>query len=102
TALALVLTELVTNAVEHGFRGRGEGTVTIGAERTGSHLRVTIADDGVGLPAEQGPGSGLGSQIVRTLVTNELRGEITWEPRPEGGTSVTVSVELREPGSRRD
>src|SRR5699024_2701678 len=49
TPLALVLTELVTNAVEHGFPGRSEGTVTIKSERTAGQLTVTIADDGVGL-----------------------------------------------------
>src|SRR5690606_11289759 len=35
TALALVLTELVTNAVEHGFAGGASGTVSIVAERDG-------------------------------------------------------------------
>jgi two-component sensor histidine kinase len=97
TALALVLTELVTNAVEHGFEGRAVGTVQIDAAREGAHLEITITDDGVGLPAEQGPGSGLGSQIVRTLVTNELRGSITWGENPGGGTAVAIGVDLRDP-----
>src|SRR5690606_6332245 len=46
TPLALVLTELVTNAVEHGFVGRSVGTVEIGVERQGSALRVVVSDDG--------------------------------------------------------
>ncbi len=96
TPLALVLTELVTNAVEHGFRDRG-GTVTLIAERNGAELRTTIRDDGSGLPEEFRAGqSGLGTQIVQALVSGEMRGRITWEKGPEGGTDVIVEVTLRK------
>jgi len=95
TALALVLTELVTNAVEHGLSTSGGGTVEIHAQRDGTHLTVTVADDGVGMSEGKGPSGGLGTQIVRTLVTNELQGDIVWDARPDGGTIVTVSVTLR-------
>ena len=87
TSLALVLTELVTNAVEHGFQGREHGTITISAERDGEHLRARIADDGKGITVEP---TGLGSQIVRTLVTNELHGEIEWSAVP-GGSIVELT-----------
>ncbi|MFP3675061.1 ATP-binding protein, partial [Bacillus sp. SIMBA_031] len=81
TPLALVINELVTNAVEHGLEGR-TGTVWLLADRSDGEgndelLTVTIADDGVGLP--DGPyNEGLGLQIVRTLVTSELGGSIKW------------------------
>ena len=101
TALALVLTELVTNAVEHGLKDKALGTVRIDAQREGAHLRIMIADDGVGLPATNGPGTGLGSQIVRTLVVNELRGSIDWGPGADGGTEVVLEVDLRDPNSSR-
>ncbi len=98
TALALVLTELVTNAVEHGFAdGRG-GVVEVTAEREGAHLRAIVADDGAGLSTTgAGPGAGLGTQIVTTLVTYELRGTINWRAR-EGrpGTEVVLELELDE------
>jgi two-component sensor histidine kinase len=95
TPLALVLTELVTNAVEHGFPGRPTGTVEIVAERAERTLRVTVRDDGVGLADGHGPMTGLGTQIVNTLVTNELGGTIEWRPAPTGGTEVVVDVRLR-------
>lgn len=103
TALALVLTELVTNAVEHGLAGRDSGSVEVTAERVEDDLTVTVADDGAGIPAESGgsgagPGTGLGTQIVSTLVTNELRGSIAWSPREGGGTEVTLRATLRTPG----
>ncbi|HMO10438.1 MAG TPA: histidine kinase N-terminal domain-containing protein [Actinotalea sp.] len=96
TALALVLTELVTNAVEHGFADGRPGTVDIVAERDGPHLRAVVADDGSGLPSG-GTRTGLGTQIVSTLVRYELHGTIEWEPREGGGTQVVLDIDLREP-----
>ena len=97
TALALILTELVTNAVEHGFEGRESGTVEVIVERQDDALRVEVADDGSGLPTERGAGTGLGTQIVSTLVTNEMRGTIEWASREGGGTSVIIEARLRGP-----
>ncbi len=95
TPLALVLTELVTNAVEHGLRDRG-GTVTVTAQRRGTALRISILDDGAGLPVDfNATASGLGTQIVQALVSGEMRGRITWEQGPEGGTEVVVEVTLQ-------
>ncbi|ACV09527.1 sensor histidine kinase [Jonesia denitrificans] len=94
TPLALVLTELVTNAVEHGLSGQTGGTVEIRAERTGQHLRVDVLDDGMGLGDSGSPSSGLGTTIVRTLVSNELQGDIEWAPRDLGGTRVTITCDL--------
>ena len=71
TPLALALTELVTNAVEHGLAGRADGEVEISAKRKDGQLRVRVRDNGVGL-AEGKVGSGLGTQIVRTLIQGEL------------------------------
>ncbi|WP_284252667.1 sensor histidine kinase [Litorihabitans aurantiacus] len=94
SALAVVLTELVSNAVEHGLAGT-DGTVTVGAERDGRDLTVIVSDDGVGIdPAAKPSGTGLGMQIVRTLVAGELRGSIGWEPNPDGGTRVILRARL--------
>jgi two-component sensor histidine kinase len=97
TALALVLTELVTNAVEHGFADGRPGTVEIVAERSAGHLRAVVADDGAGLPETGGPQTGLGTQIVSTLVRYELHGTIDWERRDGGGTEVVLEIDLKEP-----
>lgn len=97
TPLALVINELVTNAVEHGLQEKG-GTVWLMANRyknaSGDDaLTVQIADDGVGLP-EGHIAEGLGLQIVRTLVTSELGGTIDWSPRKGGGTVVELHMAL--------
>ncbi|PPG51032.1 ATPase, partial [Rathayibacter sp. AY2B7] len=93
TPLALALTELVTNAVEHGLAGR-EGDVEIVASRSDDELTVKVRDTGVGLP-EGKVGSGLGTQIVRTLIQGELGGTIDWHTLVGRGTEVTIEVPLR-------
>jgi two-component sensor histidine kinase len=93
TPLALALTELVTNAVEHGLDGR-DGVVEISAERDDEQLTVKVRDDGVGLP-EGKVGSGLGTQIVRTLIQGELGGTIDWHTLVGNGTEVTIEIPFR-------
>lgn len=90
TTLALVLTEIVANAVEHGIADRS-GKITVIADRGAKLLRIQVLDDGVGLP-EGKLGSGLGTQIVRTLVESELRGKISWTSPIRGGTKVVLEV----------
>lgn len=93
TPLALALTEVVTNAVEHGLSGQ-EGMVTIDAERTAENLRVVVSDTGRGLP-EGRVGQGLGTQIVRTLIQGELSGTINWQGAEGEGTQVTIDIPTR-------
>jgi len=98
TALVLVLTELVQNAVEHAFTPGDAGHVEVSAERGSRFLSVAVTDDGTGLP----PGFAaetsdrLGLQIVRSLVTAELGGGLQLQSRPDGasGTRAVVSMQL--------
>jgi two-component sensor histidine kinase len=100
TALVLVLTELVQNAIEHAFPAEQGGAVQVIAERARGELTVTINDDGVGLPAEFNAESSdrLGMQIVRTLVSAELNGSVEYRRRAD--TAGTAAV-LRMPLARR-
>lgn len=101
TPLSLVLTELITNSVEHGFEGRKEGHITISVGRGGNNLNVVVEDDGTGLADEEhdgmarSSGSGLGTQIINTFVTNDFGGTVHWEPRRSGGTRVVLDMKLR-------
>ena len=97
TPLALALTELVTNAVEHGLAGR-EGEVEIVATRTEETLTVKVRDNGSGLP-EGKVGSGLGTQIVRTLIQGELGGTIDWHTHGRAAAPRSRS-RSRSAGSR--
>ena len=97
TALIMVVTELVQNAIEHAYDGSGaRGNVTIRAERSARWLDVVVHDDGRGFP----PGFSLeksdrlGLQIVRTLVSTELDGSLGMHDAPGGGTDVVLRVPI--------
>ena len=100
TPLAVVLNELMQNAVDHAFpvdAGRTTGTITVQLARSDGQLEVDVVDDGVGLPpgftVEQS--GGLGLSIVQALVTSELGGTI--ELRSAAGTRVHLTVPLHRP-----
>ena len=98
TSMAMVISELVQNAAEHGLADRG-GTVEVRAERHSEDgedsLTVTITDDGAGLPAGFRPGmAGLGTRIVTSLV-QDLRGTIRWDKRQPTGTVARFTARLR-------
>ncbi|WP_120004459.1 sensor histidine kinase [Nesterenkonia muleiensis] len=106
TPLALVITEIVANAVEHGLPGVQPAEplqVSLSVQRHADaagrqRLDIELTDDGVGIP-EQDWEPGLGLQIVRTLVRGELSGSIEWLPwrgadaeRP--GTRVVIRAPI--------
>ena len=94
TPLAMVLTELLQNAVEHGM-GDGTGTVTLRADRSREALLVDVDDTGVGLPEGFDPATGtLGLSIVTTLVEAELCGELLPGRSPEGGARMSLRFPL--------
>ena len=97
TPLAVVLTELLQNAMEHAFppeqfADRDEPPrVIVSMANDTTQLLVRVVDNGVGLPADfQLDGSTLGLTIVRALVTTDLSGEMTMET--DGGTVIEVRV----------
>jgi len=95
TPLAMALTEVLQNAVEHGLAGRG-GRLSINAVQAAGRLRVDVVDDGRGLPAafDQDESGRLGLQIVRTLVVGELLGTFDLELVRGGGTRAVIDVPL--------
>ena len=97
TALVMVITELVQNAIEHAFDSAApQGCVTIRAERSARWLDVVVNDDGRGLPEgfSLEKSDRLGLQIVRTLVAAELDGSLGMHDVPGGGTDVVLRVPL--------
>jgi PAS domain S-box-containing protein len=66
---ALVINELVTNALKHAFQGRSAGRLRVGMCRRGTALELEVKDDGVGLPdgVEIHQATSMGLLVVRTL-----------------------------------
>jgi two-component sensor histidine kinase len=67
--LALIVTELISNALEHGFAGRPNGTIRIDLTPQGSEEVLTVGDDGNGLPPDftAEANGGMGLRIVQSL-----------------------------------
>jgi two-component sensor histidine kinase len=101
TPLSVVLTELLQNAVDHGFpEGSGGGEVVVSLENDEKQLSVDVIDDGKGLDAgfELDSATGLGLSIVRTLVTTELNGRISMRPAT-GDDLLAVGLEGHRGGA---
>jgi two-component sensor histidine kinase len=99
TSLAVVLNELMQNAVDHAFPESDgfepdERRVTVHLARSEDHVEIEVTDNGVGLPEDftLDRAKGLGLSIVQALVTGELGGTI--EMHGEKGTRVEVRVPL--------
>ena len=104
TSLAVVLTELLQNVMEHAYPeeldlGDRPAIVVVHLDNDGSMLEVTVTDDGLGMPEGFDPStaSSLGLSIVTTLVRGEMAGTIGF--RPGGGVPPRTGtvVELRVP-----
>ncbi len=106
TPLAVVLQEILQNAVEHGFDeaddfgvGVAQGIVALTLRNDGRALEVTVQDNGKGLPdgfsIERS--DSLGLSIVSRLVTSQLGGTIELATAPEGGALVRLVVPLQAP-----
>ncbi len=77
TPVAMVVSELLHNAVEHS----GATVIDVRLERGDGSVVITVEDDGVGFDTPWQEVSGLGLQIVSSLVESDLRGEFTLTTR---------------------
>ena len=97
TSLALVANELIQNALEHGIGNRTKGEIKIKLTNEGNRLRLNVSDDGQGLPPNFNLETdlGLGLNIVRTSIIEDMRGRFWIKPDKYGpGTMVQVAIPL--------
>lgn len=82
---ALIVNELLTNAIKYAFRDCSAGTITVTLRRTsGDEAALSVADDGMPLPpsAVTGLQDGLGLRLVRRLAS-QLGGRLELDPTPK-------------------
>jgi len=88
--LGLITTELVINAVKHAFPDRSSGRILVNYVGVDGSWGLSIADDGVGFPAQrdEAPSGGLGTGIIEVLA-RQLGGrvQVTTSAR---GTTVSI------------
>jgi len=88
---ALIVTEAVSNAIEHGFGDERGGHIRVGASEVGGKMTITVEDDGRGLAADFAPGNSLGLRIAQSLASG-LGGHFALEPREPGTRATLVMV----------
>ena len=112
--LGQVITNLVNNSVMHAFEGKTQGLMSIVTQQQDGLVRIEFSDDGGGIPVEflgrifdpffttrlgRG-GSGLGLNIVHTLIETVLHGSISVTSQPGSGTCFFIVLPLSPPNAR--
>ena len=100
TACALIINELIQNALEHGYGHKQVGTVSVGLEDDGSVVTISVDDDGAGLPEAFDPAQRdtLGLQIITSLAQNELKGTFELTGRDDGVSATVTFSKLAQGG----
>jgi PAS domain S-box-containing protein len=89
----MIVTELVTNAGKHAFPGEARGTITVRLARGAAGFRLSVGDDGAGLPADFDPGRAttFGLQLVHNLAAQI---DATFVRAPGPGAAFALEVPL--------
>ncbi len=92
TVCALVINELIQNALEHGYDRQVGGTVTVNLKDDGEQITISVDDDGGGLPDgfDLEHTSSLGLQIVSALAEGDLKGAFELHSRDQGVSAVVA------------
>jgi serine/threonine-protein kinase RsbW len=91
----LALSEVVTNAVVHGYRGQAGGEVRVEAEQWDDRLTLSGADRGLGMaPRTDSPGLGLGLPLVGRIAK-----KVDISAKAGGGTLVSMCFALEPPAA---
>lgn len=110
--LGQVVTNLINNAILHGYEGRSEGLIAVSAQLSAQGwVTLNVEDHGVGIAPEAVPrifdpffttkmgvgGSGLGLNIAHNIVTEILGGSIQVSSEVGGGTRFTLTLPMSAP-----
>lgn len=96
----LVVNELLTNALKHGFQGRDGGTIKLHSLVDDTGCCVIIADDGVGLPdGTEWPQPGKLSALILKSLTQNAGATVDVDSVPGEGVKVTICFTRRAAAS---
>lgn len=96
SSLGIIINELLTNIMKYAFTGRKSGLISISASLANGVARVSLRDDGIGMPesADISKAEGFGLQLVEML-TRQLGGSIKCESGIGNGTVFTLEFGLQ-------
>ncbi len=103
TVCALVINELLLNALKHGYERQQGGTVTVRLEDNGVQITIAVEDDGVGLPEgfDLSQSSSLGLQIVQALAEGDLKGRFELRSRDKGTVAIVTFPKHTQGGTNQ-
>jgi two-component sensor histidine kinase len=92
TVCALVINELLQNALEHGYDRQDVGAVTVNLHDDGDQITIAVEDDGLGLPSDfqLNQSNSLGLHIVKTLAEGDLKGNFKLIGRDKGVSAIVT------------
>ena len=97
--IALMVNELVTNALKHAFNGRADGTIDVRVGKPNGRLRIEVTDNGHGMDGPPANGS-FGLKLVNSLA-RQLQAEATWaDAQPGTRVCIEIAPETLEPAGR--
>lgn len=88
-SLGLIVTELVINALKHGFPNAGRGAITVEYQSQGEDWALSVSDNGVGMTTYPAKQTGLGTSIIEALARQLSAGIDVTDGKP--GTVVRIS-----------
>ena len=96
--LAVIINELILNAIEHGFEGRSHGMIGLRTAIEEDGYLIELYDDGVGLPDDFdiSKSKSLGLQIINTLVQDDIGG--SFEMKNDQGTRCILRIPVSNVG----
>ncbi|QRM30469.1 sensor histidine kinase [Microvirga sp. VF16] len=95
-ALALLLNEVIGNAVKHAFPKGRRGRLTIELGRAENGVMIAVEDDGVGLDHSPSPEGSFGKTLI-TMLVHQLKGRLTWHDREPGTRAeIVMPIEAKE------
>ena len=89
--LALIINELISNALKYAFRDGRRGDIWVSIETNGDQLSVSVSDNGIGLPENFSPGTSgnFGLKLINILCD---RLGATWTAENKQGTTVNIQI----------
>jgi PAS domain S-box-containing protein len=96
--VALMMNELITNALKHAFPDNRPGRLSIRVHPDGRYFGIRIIDDGIGMPQEVVGTRSFGKRLIESLA-RQLNASIAWQPG-DPGTSIDIRLPREAPGAK--
>ncbi|MBD3615213.1 MAG: PAS domain S-box protein [Gracilimonas sp.] len=92
---ALILNEIISNAIEHAFVGRDQGTIWVSFKEVDGQILASVKDNGIGIPEDlmESKRQSMGLTIIRTLI-KQLNSKL--EVKTEDGTEFCFTFSLKD------